>query len=267
MFSARATEPDHIPVYDRNHPDEARKEWAKAAAKQLELTAAPFLELPFSECRVIDIGCGRGDAALELARRCRSVVGLEPNPVYAQAAAKAVRESKLSNIEILQHSVDDVDASRVFDLVVMDNVLEHIEDQRRALHRMSTLLTVGGVFVVIVPNRLWPFEVHYGLPFLSYLPLPAANLYLRISGRGQDYRDSSYAPTYRGLQRLLRERTELASQLTLPAQPSLARGGLSLVYRAGIGLIRRWPAFWAISKAFVVVGKKTSATPPLEAIR
>lgn len=262
MSSARVNDPSAVPVYDRNHSDAARKSWASAASRQIELTAAPFLVVPFSECRVIEIGCGRGDTAVELARGCRSVLGVEPNPAYAQSAREAALSSGLSNIEIRQEAVDDVDLGSSFDLVVMDNVLEHIEDQRRALHTMSALLAPGGVCVVIVPNRLWPIEVHYGLPFLSYLPLPAANLYLRLSGRGQDYRDSSYAPTYLGLKKLLRERRELDCQLTLPAQPSLARGGRSLGYRAGIALIRRWPAFWAISKAFLVVGKKTAPTPP-----
>jgi len=262
MSFARVNESSAVPVYDRNHSDAARKRWASAAARQIELTAAPFLAVPFAHCRVIEIGCGRGDAAVEFARGCRSVLGIEPNPAYAQSARAAALSSGLSNIEIREQSVDDLDFGSAFDLVVMDNVLEHIEDQRRALHAVSALLAPGGVCVLIVPNRLWPIEVHYGLPFLSYLPLPAANLYLRLSGRGQDYRDSSYAPTYLGLKQLLRERSELDCHLTLPAQPSLARGGLSLGYRAGIELIRRWPAFWAISKAFLVVGRKTSATPP-----
>jgi hypothetical protein len=149
-----------------------------------------------------------------------------------------------------------------FDLAVMDNVLEHIEDQREALHQMSSLLALGGVAFLLIPNKLWPIEVHYKLPFLSYLPLPAANLYLRASGRGRDYRDASYAPTYLGLQGLLRERPELDARFTLPADTSLAQGGASTTYRLGTELIRRWPALWAISKSFLVLAKKMAPTPP-----
>lgn len=261
MFSAKKTEPTDVPPYDRSHPEDALKSWAGSAATQIGLTVAPLLKSPLSTCRVIEIGCGRGNLTIEIARRCRTVVGLEPNPAYAESAEAAARTSGLSNIKILRSPIHEVAACTSFDLAIMDNVLEHIEDQRGALHCMSGLLKVGGVFAIIVPNRLWPLEVHYRLPFLSYLPLPAANLYLRLSGRGRDYRDSSYAPTYWALHRLLRARAELDSQLTLPAQPALTRGGSSVVYRAGIELIRRWPRLWAISKAFFVIGKKVSPTP------
>jgi hypothetical protein len=91
------------------------------------------------------------------------------------------------------------------------------------------------------------------LPFLSYLPLSLANRYLRWTGRGTDYTDASYAPTYWRLNRLLRARPELEYHYVLPADVALTTAGGSWLYRTGIAAIRRWPALWAISKAFLVI--------------
>lgn len=263
-FEENSAAAGDFPEYERSHhPMRERQRWAAAFAKQIELTAGPLLDVPFSKCRVLDIGCGYGHTALELARRCGAVVGIEPNPALVREAKAAAASSGLDSVEILHRNVGDMDAPASFDLAIMDNVLEHIEDQRQALHRMSALLTVGGVAFLLIPNKLWPVEVHYRLPFLSYLPLPAANLYLRVTGRGRDYRDASYAPTYFGLSRLLCERPELTARFTLPADTSLAQGGASRTYRVGTELIRRWPALWAISKSFLVLAKKIAPTPAL----
>lgn len=247
---------DALPEYERlSLRMVERSRLAEGFARQVELTAGPSLDLPLADCEAVDIGCGYGYTAAELARRCKRVVGIEPNEALAEQARKTVEERGLTNLEIRQQPVSELDVE-AFDLAIMDNVLEHIEDQRDALWRLSRCLRPGGVAYILVPNKYWPIEVHYRLPFLSYLPLPLATRYLRASGRGTDYRDASYAPSYRRLRRLFRERPELNAKLTLPVDVSLAEGGGSLVYRFGVGLIRRFPPMWAVSKAFLVVAKK-----------
>jgi SAM-dependent methyltransferase len=246
-----------LPEYERLSLRMAeRSRLAAGFAKQIELTAGPRLDMPLAECEAIDIGCGYGYTAAELARLCKRVVGIEPNEALAEQARRTVEERGLTNLEISQVAIGELDDVERFDLAIMDNVLEHIEDQRGALRRLSDCLRPGGVAFILVPNKYWPIEVHYRLPFLSYLPLPLATRYLRASGRGTDYRDASYAPSYRKLWKLLRERPELDARLTLPADISLAEGGGSPVYRVGVGMLRRFPPLWALSKAFLVVAKK-----------
>jgi hypothetical protein len=114
------------------------------------------------------------------------------------------------------------------------------------------------VLYVLVPNKLWPIEVHYRLPFLSYLPLGVANWYLRATGRGTDYTDASYAPSYFRLRRLLRAQPELTSEFVLPARIELTAGGARWHYRWGVRAIRACPLLWAISKAFLVVARKAA---------
>jgi len=249
---------DALPEYERLSLRMAeRSRLAAGFARQIALTAGPRLDLPLADCETIDIGCGYGYTVAELAARCKRVVGIEPNEALAAHAGETVANRGLTNAEVRRCAIGELDDVQAFDLAIMDNVLEHIADQRGALRRLSRCLRPGGVAFVLVPNRYWPIEVHYRLPFLSYLPPPLATRYLRASGRGNDYTDASYAPSYRRLRALLRERPELDARLTLPADISLADGGGSPAYRAGVRLLRRFPAMWAVSKAFLVVAKKT----------
>lgn len=227
---------------------------AVAFAKQILDTARPFL--PARPLTALDVGCGYGHTALELARHCERVVGIEPFDEPAQHAKQLAAASGLANLEIRQQSIYELPERSTFDLVVLDNVFEHLPDQPGALATLAAALRPGGVLYLLMPNKLWPMEVHYHLPFLSYLPVRLANRYLKLSGRGTDYTDASYAPTYFKLRRLLDAHPELSYEFVLPADVSLAANGQALHYRLGVAAIRRAPWLWAISKAFLVIAVK-----------
>ncbi len=225
-------------------------------AAQIAATVGPFLPRPLADCDVIDVGCGYGYTAAELATRSRSVLGVEPSATLAAHAGAVAAERALPNLSIRRGDLDTVAPEPAFDLAVLDNVFEHIPDQPAALRRLAAILRPGGAAFILVPNKLWPIEVHYGLPGLSWLPLPLANAYLRASGRGTDYTDASYAPTLWRLRRLFAARPELDWQLVLPADVSLTQAGGSPLYRLGVAAIERIPALWAISKALLVVATR-----------
>jgi 2-polyprenyl-3-methyl-5-hydroxy-6-metoxy-1,4-benzoquinol methylase len=232
---------------------DTRAPQAAAFARQILSTTEPFL--PARPLRVLDVGCGYGHTSVELARSCERVVGIEPSELAVKGREVAA-SSGLANVEIRCQSIYDLAERDAFDLIVLDNVFEHLPDQRRALEVLSAALAPGGAMYLLMPNKLWPMEVHYRLPFLSYLPLPLANAYLRASGRGTDYTDASYAPTYFGLRRLLDARRELSYQFVLPADLALTASGAALHYKLGAAAIQRFPLLWAISKAFLVIAVK-----------
>jgi len=243
------------PCYDCYNPmSQERAARAEAFAQQILETCRPFLSKPIAQLDVLDVGCGYGHTAAALAQSCHSVLGIEPAETLAQAAQELA--ANCPRLSILQSSVYDLQPRADFDLVVLDNVFEHLPDQPRALEIVSGCLRPGGVLYMVMPNKLWPIEVHYRLPFLSYLPLSWANAYLRLTGRGTDYRDASYAPTYWRLRRLLDRRPELRYHFVLPANLSWTTAGNVWHYRLGVALLRRCPWLWAVSKAFLVVAVK-----------
>jgi SAM-dependent methyltransferase len=237
----------------RNMRDLSAKH-AEAFANQALLTCGTDLPKPVQELEVLDVGSGYGWGTVVLADRCRRAVGIEPM-AELHASAKQLTGS-VDNVEFRHGGVESLEDIAAFDLVVLDNVFEHLADQVAAMQRIDRALRPGGVVYMLMPNRLWPLEVHYQLPFLGWLPLSVANRYLRLSGRGTDYTDASHARTLWGLRRALATQPDWSWRMALPADPTATHAGTPAHYRLGMSALRRAPWLWAISKSFLVVAKK-----------
>jgi SAM-dependent methyltransferase len=71
-------------------------------------------------------------------------------------------------------------ASNVFDVVISNEVLEHVRDDRAAAREMVRVTKPHGTIIVFCPNRWYPFETHghywrgvyhFGnTPLINYLP-------------------------------------------------------------------------------------------------
>ncbi|MBC7316458.1 MAG: methyltransferase domain-containing protein, partial [Chloroflexi bacterium] len=76
-------------------------------------------------------------------------------------------------------------AEACFDVIFSHEVLEHVGDDRAAVHEAYRTLKPGGYLALFVPNRGYPFETHgifwrgryrYGnIPLVNYLPNPLRN--------------------------------------------------------------------------------------------
>lgn len=234
--------------------DEAGSKSADAARLILD-TTRPFRPKHDAELDVLDIGCGFANTTVALARICHSVTAIEPSPALYERARTVVAQSGARNIQLTKRSIDAVHEHDAFDLAVLDNVLEHLPDQDAAIATIAAALRAGGILYVLVPNRLWPIEAHYQLPFLSWLPLPLANRYVRLFKKADDYTDASYAPTYGRLVRLLR-RGGFDVHFVVPGNLDLTVEGAALHYRLGAAMIRRAPWLWRFAKGFLVVAIK-----------
>jgi SAM-dependent methyltransferase len=239
--------------------EQSRGEKAEMFARQVLATTASWSSKPVSELEVLDVGSGYGHTARELAKSCRTVVGLEPMGDLHHVAQRLAEN--VPPLSFRHGGVEDLSDVEAFDLIVLDNVYEHLPDHELALERITTALRPGGVLYLLVPNRLWPLEAHYRLPFLSWLPLPLANRYLQLSGRGADYADASHAPTYWSLRRELGRQPDLDWTFTLPGDPTATQAGTPLHYRLGMAALAKLPALWAISKALLVVATKYPRPP------
>jgi 2-polyprenyl-3-methyl-5-hydroxy-6-metoxy-1,4-benzoquinol methylase len=116
-----------------------------------ELRSAQWLKrrLPASARTIVDIGCGSGHLAAELADAGYTVTGVEPDP-------KSIAQAHRGKFELISASAEDCcDAlnGRRFDVVLMSHVLEHCIDPMRALTNARTLLTDRGVVHCEVPNN------------------------------------------------------------------------------------------------------------------
>ena len=170
--------------------------WRAGQARRLAmiLAAAPATAAP----RVLDNGCGLGVymARLREALATPAVFGLEYERERAAEANRRVGQVVCAAGEALPYP----DAS--FDLILSNEVIEHVQDDRAALAEMARVLRPGGRALIFCPNRWYPVETHgiywrgryhFGnIPLVNYLPDPLRN---RLAPHVRAY-------TGRGLRRL-----------------------------------------------------------------
>lgn len=225
------------------------------AARLILDTTRRYRAKPDADLDVLDVGCGFAHTAVALGRACHRVTAVEPSPGLYARAVQVVAESGVRNVRLTNRSVHQIEEREAFDLAVLDNVLEHLPDQNGALATIASALRPRGVLYILVPNRWWPIEAHYRLPFLSWLPLPLANRYVRLFRKAPDYTDASYAPGYDRLVRLLRH-VGLEFHFVVPHDLGLTVEGAALHYRIGAAVLRSAPWLWRLAKGFLVVAVK-----------
>lgn len=92
-------------------------------------------------------------------------------------------------------------SSASFDVVICNHVYEHTDNPNRMFAEIRRVMNDSGICYFAGPNKYDLIEPHYGLPFLSWLPGPLANLYMRITGKGERYSERPYS--YTRIKRLL----------------------------------------------------------------
>jgi SAM-dependent methyltransferase len=145
--------------------------------------------------RFLDCGCGAGEYVLALIER----FGLDTYGI--EFDEKKVRRAHL-NIA-LQNRIACGDlqaihfASCTWDYALLNEVLEHVPDDQRALDEVYRILKPNGFLFISSPNRWFPFETHgvrirqsgrrvpHWVPFVPYIPL-------RLGGLVFDYWARNY---------------------------------------------------------------------------
>lgn len=108
--------------------------------------------------RVLDLGCGTGYGAAELAESGAWVVALD--------RAQPANSAKQSDVRFVRADLGAVPlAAGSFDLIVSFQVIEHLDDPRPYLDAIARLLRPGGTALLSTPNlaqsdRENPFHVH-----------------------------------------------------------------------------------------------------------
>ncbi|MBT4072091.1 MAG: class I SAM-dependent methyltransferase [Chloroflexi bacterium] len=95
---------------------------------------------------ILEVGSGVGELGLLLTERGIGYVGVEPDASRAASCQDAGLDVRTTPLELLP-------ADLKFDLVVIDNVLEHVIDPVGLLNTAQAFLGDGGRLVVVVPNR------------------------------------------------------------------------------------------------------------------
>lgn len=239
-------------------PNPNEQKIVRAAIKEILEVCKRHINKPLKSISVLDAGSGRGEYAAEIAKHVKNVVGVEPQ-ANAFDDAKS-RHKRIKNLKFYKSLIEDFKTTEKFDLIISLTVFEHMPDQKKSFKRMLELLKNDGIIYLTAPNKYWVFEQHYGLPFLSWLPLPLANFYLRLTKNVDSYKDCSYSLGYFGMKKFF-DKFKCSYKFVLPFNPEsvyygCATGNSANIRKFGIKLIRLHPIFWSLSKGFIIVIRK-----------
>jgi SAM-dependent methyltransferase len=149
------------------------------------------------DAHVLIDGCGVGMYASQIGRR------YTPHIEAFDIELERVKEAHQNTPHALVAAAERIPyPADSFDTILSHEVLEHVADDRAAVHEMVRVLKPGGRIVIFAPNRGYPFETHghywrgqyhFGnTPLINYLPDALRN---RLAPHVRSY-------TKRGLLRL-----------------------------------------------------------------
>lgn len=95
-----------------------------------------FLNHIGTESNVLDIGCGNGFVALQIASKAKSVTGIDTDLANINQAKK---QHSGKNIHYILGDATHYDFQERYDAVVLSNVLEHIQDRVTFLNKVKWL--------------------------------------------------------------------------------------------------------------------------------
>lgn len=202
--------------------------------------------------RVADLGSGTGIVKKELETIYdKPILGFEIDVTFIEEEDRMV-VADVHRLPLPEGALD---------FVVANHLYEHVEDQPLFFRELRRVLSAGGRAYVSAGNRLAVVEPHYRLPFLSWLPRPLADLYLRVTGRGRSYRDVRFR-TYGSLRSMmeragLRVRDETERAIDELLGETWGRGWVPLwrLFDGLPGVLRRPLLRWFSPQWFFLVAK------------
>lgn len=145
--------------YEKAYTD-AEIRYFRAKTEQKHIAAQPYYTKPAERApRFLDVGCGEGWSLAYFNEAGWDCLGLDYSAFGCQSQNPSMSEL-LRVGDIYESLAALVHEQKRFDLILLDNVLEHVLDPGSLLQSLRTLLTPHGTLIVEVPNDFSPLHQH-----------------------------------------------------------------------------------------------------------
>ena len=161
----------------------------------------PFIERhygPVTGKHVIEIGCAEAGVLKAFIEHGNTGVGVElSSSRFDQATAFLAKEIAENKAQIINKNIYDIDNpvtefGRLFDVIILKDVIEHIPDQEKFIPKLKEFLADDGVIFFAYPPWWMPFGGHQQicrhkilrtLPWFHLLPLSLYTLIVKKCNR------------------------------------------------------------------------------------
>jgi SAM-dependent methyltransferase len=148
--------------------------------------------------RALDVGCGFGGTLVALGRRGVDATGIELDDGRVRGSRTLLRDrgqdGQVISMNIYDKAFRDLEP---FDLIITENVIEHVDNPNLFTETLSSKLAPNGVMYIEFPNFRSISGViadsHFGLPLVTLLPrLQAINAVRSRFGQEAGYDVGEY---------------------------------------------------------------------------
>lgn len=122
--------------------------------------------------KVLDLGCGRGELVAGLRAAGARAFGVEVDSRFVDSGRilETLHRDDYPILSTADGKGRSLFPDGFFDLVVSDQVLEHVADLDNVAEEIARVLAPGGQTVHMFPAHRRVVEVHYRMPFVHWLP-------------------------------------------------------------------------------------------------
>lgn len=115
---------------------------------------------------VLDLGCGKGNMSIQLARMGYDVTGIDSDKLSIEYAQSILQQS---NLKYIICTLEDYNfEAKSADVIILSEVLEHLVNPKGLMEKISGTIRDNGIIIVTVPNGRGPRELLVTRPFLYF---------------------------------------------------------------------------------------------------
>lgn len=131
------------------------------------LQKARLVSQLYSNAKILDYGCGKGEIVVAGRKEGINIYGTDKfydgDPSYEE-----VKTNQNNVIFKLESNNKIPFPNRTFDLVISNQVIEHIDDLETALSEIYRVMKLDGIFISRFPIYETVYEGHIGIPFAHW---------------------------------------------------------------------------------------------------
>jgi ubiquinone/menaquinone biosynthesis C-methylase UbiE len=103
---------------------------------------------------ILDAGCGKGMLSFTLAKKYPAwrITGVDMEATKIEKLNEIKEKLGMKNLQFHQKDLNSLESSESYDIILNCDVLEHMEDDERVIHKFWKALKQGGYLILTFPS-------------------------------------------------------------------------------------------------------------------